>query len=143
MPTRTEIMKDKIYASGMKLSEIAKKAGISRQHIYNLMDHPNVSLEVVLKIGKAIHYDFSDDIPELKKLKKLNILEDPAGEYVTREELKTIVSEEVSDKLSEKDDEIRYLKEIIRLREQKIQELELEIRRLQMGQKKTVKEYIY
>lgn len=47
------------------ISELSKKIGVSRRHVYNIFDNPNVPIDMILKIGKVIHYDFSNDIKEI------------------------------------------------------------------------------
>jgi len=42
--------------------------GKSRRWMYLLFDNPEVSLDVVLEIGKIIHRDFSADIKALQSL---------------------------------------------------------------------------
>jgi hypothetical protein len=40
--------------------------GKRRQWLYFLFEHPNVSLDHMLEIGKIIYHDFSKNIPDLK-----------------------------------------------------------------------------
>lgn len=65
MEHRGEIIEKAIRNSGMPLTSIARKIGKSRQWIYLLFQNPNVSLNIVVKIGKIIYYDFSTDIKDL------------------------------------------------------------------------------
>jgi hypothetical protein len=37
--------------------------GKSRRHIYNLFENLQVSMDVVLEIGKIIHHDFTELLP--------------------------------------------------------------------------------
>lgn len=68
MVHRGKLLREKILESGINISEVAKKAGLSRQHMYNLFERYDVSIDVILRIGKIIHYDFTSDIPQLKKM---------------------------------------------------------------------------
>jgi hypothetical protein len=65
MEHRGEIIEKAIRNSGMPLTSIARKMGKSRQWIYLLFQNPNVSLNIVVKIGKIIYYDFSSEIKDL------------------------------------------------------------------------------
>lgn len=37
--------------------------------MYHVFENSNVPLDIILQIGEIIHYDFSDEIKELKKYK--------------------------------------------------------------------------
>lgn len=65
MQHRGEIIRKAVYNSGYTITEIAKSIGKSRKWMYLMFDNSNVSLDLVLKIGKIIHYDFTDEIKEL------------------------------------------------------------------------------
>jgi predicted transcriptional regulator len=67
MQHRGEIIKKAVNESGFKKSLLAQRLGVKRGTIYNYFDRANVSLDIVLTIGKIIHYDFSRDISELRK----------------------------------------------------------------------------
>jgi len=64
MQHRGEIIRKAVYDSGYTITEIAKSIGKSRKWMYLMFDNSNVSLDIVLKIGKIIHYDFSQEIKE-------------------------------------------------------------------------------
>jgi predicted transcriptional regulator len=66
MQHRGEIIKVAVYESGFSITDIAKRLGRSRKWMYIMFENSNVSLDVVLEIGKIIHHDFSEDMPELK-----------------------------------------------------------------------------
>ena len=63
---RGEIIKKAVYQSAYSITKLAEKLGKSRRWMYLLFDNTTVSLDVVLQIGEIIHYDFSQDIKELK-----------------------------------------------------------------------------
>lgn len=121
---RGQLLREKIEQSGIKYSDVAKRIGISRQHLYNLFNKINVSLEVIIEVGKIIHHDFSNEIPELRRMKRIDILE-PEVKYVTRDEMENFLKNILSDK----DQEIQQLKDSIRLRDEKIKWLEEELER--------------
>jgi predicted transcriptional regulator len=64
MQHRGEIIKEAVYKSGVPITELAKRLGKSRRWMYLMFENSNVSLDVVLQIGKLIHYDFSKEIKE-------------------------------------------------------------------------------
>lgn len=68
MQHRGEIIKKAVYQSGFSITDIAYKIGKSRRWMYIMFENSNVSLDIVLQIGKIIHHDFSVDMPELKSL---------------------------------------------------------------------------
>ena len=88
MQHRGEILKEAIYKSGVPITELAKRMGKSRRWMYLLFENSNVSLDIVLQIGKIIHYDFTDEIkefnPSQKVLEKSTLdskKENPDAEY--------------------------------------------------------------
>jgi predicted transcriptional regulator len=64
MQHRGEIIKEAVYKSGYPITELAKRLGKSRRWMYLMFENNNVSLDVVLQIGKIIHYDFTVEIKE-------------------------------------------------------------------------------
>lgn len=69
MEHRGEIVKEAVYRSGYPITELAKKLSKSRRWIYLVFENANVSLDVVLQIGKIIHYDFKNEIKEFNSYK--------------------------------------------------------------------------
>ena len=65
MQHRGEIIKAAVYRSGFPITELAKRLGKCRRWIYLMFENNSVSLDLVLQIGKIIHYDFASDIKEL------------------------------------------------------------------------------
>jgi predicted transcriptional regulator len=84
MQHKGEIVERAVRRSGYKLTELVKRIGKSRRWIYNAFENPNLSIDHVLEIGKVIHYDFSDEINELKGMKKS--LHEPPAEYLVLED---------------------------------------------------------
>lgn len=84
MEHRGEIIENAIRQSGIPLTRLVKKLKKSRGWMYAVFSNPKVSIDVVLEIGKVIHYDFSEEIKELKKYKNLsyeNHARDPKLNY--------------------------------------------------------------
>lgn len=65
MTHRGEIVEKAVRGSGIPLTRIADRLGKSRRWIYNIFETPDLSLDVILEIGKIIHYDFTKEIPQL------------------------------------------------------------------------------
>jgi len=70
-----EIVEKAVRVSGIKLTELAKKMKLSRRHLYNLFEEPNLSVEYIYKIGKIIHYDFTNEIGSYLKNSDSDIIE--------------------------------------------------------------------
>jgi predicted transcriptional regulator len=64
MEHRGEIIRSAVYKSGYSITDIAKRLGKSRRWMYLMFENSNVPLDSVIKIGKIIHYDFSEEIKE-------------------------------------------------------------------------------
>lgn len=47
---------------------LAKKLNKSRKYIYNLFEKNEVSLDIILQIGKIIQHDFSSDFKDISKI---------------------------------------------------------------------------
>ena len=62
MVHRGEIIKNAVEESGYSVTTLARKMKKSRRWMYYIFDKPNVSIDVVIEIGKIIHYDFSKEI---------------------------------------------------------------------------------
>ncbi|NRA10798.1 MAG: hypothetical protein HRT57_02440 [Crocinitomicaceae bacterium] len=56
---RGEIIKKVVHESGYSITTLAKRLNKSRRWVYYIFEKPNVSLDVVLEIGKILHHDFS------------------------------------------------------------------------------------
>ena len=69
MQHKGEIVEKAVRQSGLPLTQLAKRMGKSRRWLYNAFDNPTLSIDLILNIGKIIHYDFSNDIDDLKRLR--------------------------------------------------------------------------
>ena len=56
---RGEIIKKVVHESGYSITTLAKRLNKIRTWVYYNFENPNVSLDVVLEIGKILHHDFS------------------------------------------------------------------------------------
>ncbi|MFT5778362.1 MAG: putative transcriptional regulator [Crocinitomicaceae bacterium] len=70
MQHKGEIIEKAIRDSGFSITRLAKQMGKSRRWVYQIFESPNVPVDYILEIGKIIHYDFTDEIKELKTYKQ-------------------------------------------------------------------------
>lgn len=107
MQHRGEIIRKAVYNSGLTITEIAKSIGKSRRWMYLMFENNTVSLDIVLQIGKIIHYDFSEEIKEFSpsqnasnELPPSYEKEEPSAEYWKNKYLKLL--EEYNELLKKK-----------------------------------------
>jgi len=79
MENRGEVVKKAVYSSGIPITELAKRLSKSRRWIYLMFENSNVSLDLILQIGKIIHYDFKDEIKEFNSYQ--NAINESAFDY--------------------------------------------------------------
>jgi hypothetical protein len=65
MISRGEIVKKVVSESGLPLTRLAQKLGISRGVLYTDFDNPEMSFDRILAIGKILGHDFSQDFKDL------------------------------------------------------------------------------
>lgn len=53
-----------IRRQGHSLTDLARLTGVNRRSIYNWFLQPRVKPENIIRIGQAIHHDFSAQFPE-------------------------------------------------------------------------------
>ena len=70
MQHKGKILERAVRESGMPLTKLSKKMAKSRRWMYNAFENENLSIDYILEIGKIIHYDFSEDLKDLKKSKE-------------------------------------------------------------------------
>lgn len=73
----------------VNISQMVKRMGISRGTYYNHIQDPELSLEQLAKYGRVIGHDFSQQLPEMKRL----VLEEPEGVYKTPETLEEAIAQ--------------------------------------------------
>lgn len=71
MQHRGEIVKKAVDESGYKKAQLARTMKIERKTLYNYFDRADLAIDTILKIGKIIHYDFSEDIKELRNIRPM------------------------------------------------------------------------
>lgn len=66
MQHRGEIVEKAVRQSGYPLTKLVARLGKSRRWIYNAFENAQLPIDHILRIGKIIHHDFSDEIDEFK-----------------------------------------------------------------------------
>lgn len=65
-----KVLKERLHKyskeSGISLTKIAEKAGYDQSMLYRHFDKPDLQNHIILKYARAIRYDFSEEIPEIK-----------------------------------------------------------------------------
>lgn len=82
---RGQLLHAAVEATRLNKEEVAQKAGYSRSAYYKHILDKNLPYHILAAYGKAIRYDFTEDLPEMPKY----VLEDPQEKYgdnVTLEE---------------------------------------------------------
>lgn len=62
---RGQIVKKRIEESNIHVTTIARTIGYNRTRFYAWYDNESLPYDIILKIGKVIHWDFRKDFPEL------------------------------------------------------------------------------
>ncbi|TKB97610.1 helix-turn-helix domain-containing protein [Pedobacter cryophilus] len=60
-----EIVELVIRRNNLSISELSRRLHVSRRSIYNWFTQPNLSFDIICKIGDTLGYDFSSDFPDL------------------------------------------------------------------------------
>lgn len=55
---------ERVVRNKISISELSRILDVSRTSIYNWFQQPQLSLDIVCKIGYAIDYDFGNDFPD-------------------------------------------------------------------------------
>ena len=84
MQHRGEIIKEAVYKSGYPITELAKRMGKSRRWVYLLFENNTVSIDIMLQIGKIIHYDVSEELNTPSA--NLFTVNEPPSLYISDEE---------------------------------------------------------
>jgi len=62
---RGQIVEEAIRKSGVSVTNMAQKLGISRRTLYQWFNYHDLPLVKVERIGQVINHDFSDELTEL------------------------------------------------------------------------------
>lgn len=56
-----EIIKVKFEASGLSVSEFAKRINCERTNVYNIFTRPNIDVELLISISEVLEYNFFNE----------------------------------------------------------------------------------
>ncbi len=62
---RGEILQQVVAESGLSVTKVVQKAGFSRSSFYNHTTDPELPVDILLKYGTVLRYDFIENFPEL------------------------------------------------------------------------------
>lgn len=60
-----EIIERTIRRNGYSITDLSRTINVNRRSMYNWFSQPKLRRDIILKIGKALNYDFSFEFPEL------------------------------------------------------------------------------
>jgi hypothetical protein len=83
---RGEIVEAAIRQSGISFTDVAKAIGYNRSYLYTLWDNPDLSYDIIIKVGKAIKHDFRPDFQDMY-LMDSNEVKEPSADYHNQSEL--------------------------------------------------------
>ncbi|AWN81975.1 MAG: hypothetical protein NQ127_00675 [Candidatus Cardinium sp.] len=63
---RGKIIESVVRRSGISISVLAAKMGISRNTLYNRFKEKNLSYDFILALGAVVHYNFAVEFPEMR-----------------------------------------------------------------------------
>jgi transcriptional regulator with XRE-family HTH domain len=66
---RGEFVSNIVRQSGMSITEVAKRVGITRTQLYNWFKRDDLDWQPIYRIGLIVKYDFSINYPEIKPYK--------------------------------------------------------------------------
>jgi AcrR family transcriptional regulator len=72
-----EILQAAVNKSDLRITQIVKKAGYSRSSYYHHIGNEELSYEILETYGRAMKYDFTEDLPEMSKY----LVEDSSEAY--------------------------------------------------------------
>jgi len=81
-----EIIEKAVRKQRFPITLLAKRLGVSRRHVYNIFNNSKVSLDLVLKVGKIIQYDFTEELRDIARIPeeyKINQLSEPDISFET------------------------------------------------------------
>lgn len=123
MTHKGQIVKKVIDKMQIPIRRVAEATKLSRRQMYNIFSNHNVNDATILKIGKAINHDFSEEFPSLKGMYEVYPeykipamrFEEQRSEYLTRKTTAiTIYLDGSDEKLEEEIEKIRRFNEVIK-----------------------------
>jgi hypothetical protein len=74
---RGQILQTAVDATRLKKEDVAEKAGYSRASYYKHVQEPELDYHILAAYGKALKYDFTEELPEMPKY----VLSEPDESY--------------------------------------------------------------
>lgn len=91
MKHRGKLLEKVLNNHGMGVTSFAKKMGVNRATPYNWFEEPNLPIDILIRAGKYLYHDFSDDIPELKNA--IRMVQEPQEPYGISKKLETVIQQ--------------------------------------------------
>lgn len=82
---RGQIVKQRVYESNKSITQLASDIKYTRAWIYSFFENENLPVDIILKIGKSIHWDFKRDLPDIFPQASEKV-EEPQEEYRTSDQ---------------------------------------------------------
>ena len=74
---RGQVLEAAVKASGLGIERAAKRAKYTRSAYYKHKEDPDLDYHILVRYGKAIRYDFTEEFPDMPKY----LLSEPEDEY--------------------------------------------------------------
>lgn len=90
-----QLIKERIDAQNLQVTEFAKMIGTERSNVYNIFERESIDTGLLKKIGQVLHYDFFQDLLEPETVKEIVLRQSVTNKvYVelslTEEEVKNL-----------------------------------------------------
>ena len=66
-----QLIKDRVKAENLKVTDFAKMIGAERTNVYDIFKRSSIDTELLKKIGQVLHYDFFQDLLEPETVKEI------------------------------------------------------------------------
>ena len=105
-----QLIKARIDAQNLKVTEFAKMIGTERSNVYDIFERESIDTGLLKKIGHVLNYDFFQDLLEPETVKEIVLRHSMTNKvYVelslTEEEIKSLgIDDRLVVKLTEKND---------------------------------------
>lgn len=93
------IVEAAIKKSGLRMTVLADKLGIARNTLYTRLKSAEIKDAFIIKIGNIIHYDFSNEFPDIYE-KNANQTKDTASGYTPKGDT-SLYGDEWNDKIKD------------------------------------------
>ena len=66
-----QLIKDRVKAENLKVTDFAKMIGAERTNVYDIFKRSSIDTELLKKIGQVLHHDFFQDLLESETVKEI------------------------------------------------------------------------